>query len=211
MKKKFTAKQISILEVAEELIAKKGFDGTSVRDISSKANINVAMISYYFGSKEKMLAYLYQYRVLRTRENFAEFAQTIKDGKPQMQMKELIKFIINQMFKYNYFHAFVKQEIRHTDLVKDELIEFYRTASDKIDFVIQKGIASGVFNFAPKPEDILTHIIGSAVFAIRNRSFYQLYLNGESEDFLKHAEEKIKLSNYQTVFSLLGYQGESQR
>lgn len=33
--------------------SKKGFEGTSVRDISAKANINVAMISYYFGSKEK--------------------------------------------------------------------------------------------------------------------------------------------------------------
>ncbi len=53
MGKKFTDKQIHILDIAEELIAKKGYEGTSVRDICSKANINVAMISYYFGSKEK--------------------------------------------------------------------------------------------------------------------------------------------------------------
>ena len=45
MSKKFTDKQIHILDVAEELIAKKGFEGTSVRDISTQANINVAMIS----------------------------------------------------------------------------------------------------------------------------------------------------------------------
>ena len=75
MRKKFTEKQIHILDVAEELIAQKGYEGTSVRDISSKANINVAMISYYFGSKEKMMTYLYQYRVLKTRENFSEFAE----------------------------------------------------------------------------------------------------------------------------------------
>ena len=60
MKKKFTEKQIHILDIAEELIAKKGFEGTSVRDISAKANINVAMISYYFGSKEKIMVTLYQ-------------------------------------------------------------------------------------------------------------------------------------------------------
>ncbi len=205
MGKKFNEKQIKILDVAEELIAKKGFDGTSVRDISAKANINVAMISYYFGSKEKMLAYLYQYRVQRTRESFAEFAHTIKDGKPEMQMKEFIRFIVSQMFKYNYFHAFVKQEIRHTELVKDELIEFYKTATEKIDEVVKKGIASGVFHYAPRPEDILTNVIGSAVFAIRNRSFYEIYLSGKEEDFIKNAEEKIKASNYQTIFSLLGY------
>lgn len=208
MKSKFTEKQIKILDVAEELIAKKGFDGTSVRDISSKANINVAMISYYFGSKEKMLAYLYQYRVLRTRDSFAEFSQTIKESKPEMQMKEIIRYIISQMFKYSYFHAFVKQEIRHTELVKDELVEFYKTATESIDDVIKKGVASGVFHFAPKAEDILTIIIGTAVFAIRNRIFYGEFLPNGEEDFIVKAEEKVKASNYQTVFSLLGYRPE---
>ena len=78
MKKKFTEKQIHILDVAEKLIAKKGFEGTSIRDISSQANINVAMISYYFGSKEKMMPYLYRYRVMKTREsNFFIFSQFI--------------------------------------------------------------------------------------------------------------------------------------
>lgn len=206
MKKKFTDKQIRILDVAEELIAQKGFDGTSVRDISSKANINVAMISYYFGSKEKMLAYLYQYRVQKTRENFAEFAEIIREGKPEMQMKEIVKFIVNQMFKYSYFHGFVRQEIRHTELLKDELLEFYRTTVEKIDDVVKKGVASGVFHHAPKPEDILTTIIGPAVFVIRNRGFYQVYLPDSSEEkYLAQAEEKIRASAYQTIFSLLGY------
>ena len=68
MSKKFTDKQIHILNVAEELIAQKGFEGTSVREISSKAEINVAMISYYFGSKEKMMANLYQFRVQKRRK-----------------------------------------------------------------------------------------------------------------------------------------------
>jgi len=48
-------KQIQILQVAEKLFAEKGFDGTSIRDIAREAHINVAMVSYYFGSKEKML------------------------------------------------------------------------------------------------------------------------------------------------------------
>lgn len=206
MIQKFSEKQIKILDVAEVLIAQKGFDGTSVRDIATKANINVAMISYYFGSKEKMLVYLYQYRVQRTRERFAEFADMIKDGKPEMQMKEIIKYIVEQMFKYNYFHAFVKQEIRHTDLVKEDLVSFYNIATKKIDEVVKKGIASGVFHYAAKAEDILTTIIGTAVFAIRNKNFYQNFLPGEEKDFLKNAEEKVKYSNYQTIFSLLGFQ-----
>ncbi|KQM41811.1 TetR family transcriptional regulator [Chryseobacterium sp. JJR-5R] len=206
MKKKFTEKQIHILDIAEELIAKKGYEGTSVRDICSKANINVAMISYYFGSKEKMMSYLYQYRVLKTRENFSEFADTIKDGKPEMQMKEIIKYIVSQLFKYNYFHGFVTQELRHTDTVKGELLDFYQIFVKKLDEVIKKGVSSGVFTFTPKPEDILTTIIGSTLFVIRNRNFYELYVPNKSEEtYAKEAEKKVKMNLLMSVFAILGY------
>jgi AcrR family transcriptional regulator len=206
MRKKFTEKQIHILDIAEELIAKKGYEGTSVRDICSKANINVAMISYYFGSKEKMMSYLYQYRVLKTRENFSEFADTIKDGKPEMQMKEIIKYIVAQLFKYNYFHGFVTQELRHTENLKDELLDFYQLFVKKLDDVIKKGVASGVFTFTPKPEDILTTIIGSTLFVIRNRNFYELYVpNKNEETYNKEAEKKVRMNLLMSVFAILGY------
>lgn len=209
MKKKFTDKQIMILDVAEELIARKGYEGTSVRDICSKAGINVAMISYYFGSKEKMLAYLYQYRVQKTRANFAEFAHTIRDGKPEMQVKEIIRFIIGQMFRYKYFHGFVKQEMRNTDIMDDELQEFYKMAVEKFDEVIRKGVGSGVFQFAPHAEDVLTMVIGSALFVIRNKKFYEQYLpNSNDRNYLEESEKKIRTTLYQTIFSLLGYQPE---
>ena len=206
MKKKFTEKQIHILDIAEELIAKKGYEGTSVRDICSKANINVAMISYYFGSKEKMMSYLYQYRVLKTRENFSEFADTIKYGKPEMQMKEMVKFIIAQLFKYNYFHGFVTQELRHSDQVKNELLDCYQLFVKKIDEVIKKGVASGVFTFAPKPEDILTNILGSTLFTIRNKNFIELYVHTTDENlYLIEAEKKLRANITFTIFAILGF------
>ncbi|CEJ71980.1 MULTISPECIES: TetR/AcrR family transcriptional regulator [Chryseobacterium] len=206
MRKKFTEKQIHILDIAEELIAKKGYDGTSVRDICSKANINVAMISYYFGSKEKMMSYLYQYRVLKTRENFSEFADTIKDGKPEMQLREIIKYIVSQLFKYNYFHGFVTQELRHTENLKDELLDFYQLFVKKLDDVIKKGVASGVFTFTPKPEDILTMIIGSTLFVIRNKNFYELYVPSKNEEaYAKEAEKKVRMNLLLSVFAILGY------
>lgn len=209
MGKKFTDKQIHILEVAEELIAQKSFEGTSVRDISSKAGINVAMISYYFGSKEKMMVYLYQYRVQKTRTNFSEFTETIKEGKPEMQMKEILKYIVSQLFKYNYFHGFVTQEFRHTDHLKDELLDFYQLAVMKIDEVIKKGVASGVFTLAVKPEDVLTNVMGATLFVIRNPKFYEIYLpNSKDSNYLKEAEKKVKANILISVFMNLGYTQE---
>ena len=58
----FNEKQIQILKVAEKLFSEKGFDGTSIREISKLSNVNVAMVSYYFGSKEKLLESLIIFR-----------------------------------------------------------------------------------------------------------------------------------------------------
>ena len=42
----------SILKSSKELFAKKGYKGTSIRDICSDAGAAVSAIKYHFGSKE---------------------------------------------------------------------------------------------------------------------------------------------------------------
>lgn len=206
MDTKFSEKQIHILDIAEELIAKKGFEGTSVREISSKANINIAMISYYFGSKEKMMGSLYQLRVTKTRQNFIEFSEIVKNGNPEMQMKETVKFIVKQLFKYSYFHGYVTQELRAGDELKAELTEFYKTTTSKLEILIQKGVSTGVFTHAPKAEDLLTIILGSALFVIRNKNFYQEYVpHSNDESYLKEAEKKVTTNILLSIFASLGY------
>ena len=44
-----------ILDAAQELFAAKGFAGTSVREITRLAEVNVAAIHYHFGTKEAVL------------------------------------------------------------------------------------------------------------------------------------------------------------
>ncbi|MCB1211125.1 MAG: TetR family transcriptional regulator [Verrucomicrobiales bacterium] len=44
-----------ILEAAEELYALHGFDAVSVRDVTHKAGVNVAAVSYHFGSREGLI------------------------------------------------------------------------------------------------------------------------------------------------------------
>jgi len=48
-------KKFAILDAAEELIAVNGYRSTTTRMIAEEAGVNVAMLSYYFGSKEQLL------------------------------------------------------------------------------------------------------------------------------------------------------------
>jgi len=44
---------------AERLFADRGFDGVSVRDIADAAQVNSALVGYYFGSKQGLLSEVY--------------------------------------------------------------------------------------------------------------------------------------------------------
>jgi TetR/AcrR family transcriptional regulator len=43
-----------IKEAARKIFLQKGFAGTKIRDIAEEANINIALLNYYFRSKEKL-------------------------------------------------------------------------------------------------------------------------------------------------------------
>lgn len=45
-----------MLEVASALLAKHGFDGVSVRDVTHAAKVNVAAVNYHFGSRDGLMA-----------------------------------------------------------------------------------------------------------------------------------------------------------
>ncbi len=54
-----TTSREKLILSAERLFATFGFDGVSVRDIANDAKVNSALLGYYFGGKEGLLAEVY--------------------------------------------------------------------------------------------------------------------------------------------------------
>jgi AcrR family transcriptional regulator len=44
-----------IMDAAEKLFGEKGFDATSLRDITAEADVNLAAVNYHFQSKESLI------------------------------------------------------------------------------------------------------------------------------------------------------------
>jgi len=51
-----TGAKRTMLDAAERLVAEKGFDSVSIRDVTGAAKANVAAVNYHFGSREGLLA-----------------------------------------------------------------------------------------------------------------------------------------------------------
>ena len=78
-----------IIDSAENLFSQNGFSSTSVRDITSLANANIAALNYHFGSKERLISAVFSRRIgplnterLRILEQYSNDA---KDGVPSLQ------------------------------------------------------------------------------------------------------------------------------
>lgn len=53
-----------ILDSAERLFGERGFDGTSLRQITEAAQVNLAAVNYHFGSKEDLYAHVFIRRIV---------------------------------------------------------------------------------------------------------------------------------------------------
>ncbi|MEN1940388.1 TetR family transcriptional regulator [Luteimonas sp. MJ246] len=52
-----------ILGAAEELFAQHGFSGTSLRQVTGRADVNIAAVNYHFGSKENLINEVFRRRM----------------------------------------------------------------------------------------------------------------------------------------------------
>ncbi len=80
--------QDTILEAADTLFGRRGYDGTSMRDIAAAAGVNKALVFYYFGNKDKLfervLEGYYQAHTDALRDAFAA------DGSPGERLHRVI-------------------------------------------------------------------------------------------------------------------------
>lgn len=53
-----------ILDTAEQLFAENGFAGTSLRDITGEAGVNLASVNYHFGSREALILAVFERRLV---------------------------------------------------------------------------------------------------------------------------------------------------
>lgn len=89
-------KKIAILDAAERLISVNGYRGTTTRMIADEAGVNVAMLSYYFGSKEELLKSLlarYNVEVKRLLEKI-----TVEQDHPVTTFREFLFAFVDYSF-----------------------------------------------------------------------------------------------------------------
>lgn len=196
-----------ILLEAEKLFAQKGFDATSTRDIAGAAQVNVSMISYYFGSKEKLFEEIFKIRMGEGQS----FANEILENNELDEWHKLIKILENYIKRVKTlpeFYSILQSVYNINNSGNEQILSFLRTS--KIGFIkifqnlLDEGYKKGLFT--QKPDLFFMHsvIIGTVFYAKQSMSLYSEL--SEKESFSDHYYDHLTQHITSLLKVLLGYE-----
>jgi AcrR family transcriptional regulator len=155
-------KKDHILASAEELFAEKGYEGTSIRDLASKAVINVAMVSYYFGSKEKLFEALIDDRVGYKKEEIDNVTKD-KELSPSQKLDQVIDLYVDRVFHNIRFNIITQREVsllQRTNLT-NKIGDTFMANVNNIRKIIAEGQKKGVFKDNVDVDLVILSIVGT--------------------------------------------------
>ncbi|HEU4386346.1 MAG TPA: TetR family transcriptional regulator [Blastocatellia bacterium] len=131
-----------IARAAEELFAARGYSGTSVRDVASRAGVTGAMIHYYFGSKEKLYRYILQGAVRSVRS-------VIESARSSESCEKRIRRFVEAYARFVFSHANLVSMLNRELLSGGKRLrsaaerEGLRTNYEMLRRIIADGVRSG--------------------------------------------------------------------
>jgi len=183
------------METAEVLFAEKGFNGTSVRDIAEKAHVNLAMISYYFGSKDKLLESLFDYRGEHIKLKLESMVEDKTLGSFE-KLDLLIDHYIEKIMNQQCFSRIMLREqvVNHTGITAELITQMKKRNQQIISKLIHQGQKKGEFKRNIDIPLMMATLVGTAGHIIATQPYYREINNLQSmseEEFQRHMKKKL--------------------
>ncbi len=180
-----------IKEAARKLFTQKGFAATRTRDIAEEAGINLALLNYYFRSKQKLFDLIMM-------ENFRQFLQGIKVNFLDENMtiservEQIVPAYIDFLTSFPDLPLFILNEIRGNpskiaSRVNDEI------GPQRSRFFKQMLEANKAGKFALEPFHFVANLVGLTVFPFVGRPLLQRVTGVSDERFNELMQERKKL------------------
>lgn len=196
-------KKDHILDVAEKIFSDVGYDGASTRMISGEAGVNMAMLNYYFGSKEGLFMAVIERRI----SSFQNLLQNIGADDSMSTWAKVEKYIdiyVERVVNNNCFQKLLYQEmsvIKRGEL-GDRLTRVILQNTSEVKKILKEGVDNGEFRNDIDIELVIAAIYGTKNFVINTPMVSSAMLGFDIQDE-KSLEEKLKPRMEQFMKKLL--------
>ena len=157
-------KRDHILDVAERVFSEKGFDGASTRLISGEAGVNMAMLNYYFGSKEGLFLEIFERKISSFQNILQNLGNDDSIGAWE-KMEQYIEMYGEKIVNNNCFQKLLYQEMgmnRSNDLT-NKLRDMLLKNVTELNKILNGGIAKGEFK-----KDIDVAMVIATLYGTKN-------------------------------------------
>lgn len=86
--------KIRILETAERLFATNGISATTLRDLTSEAQVNLAAVNYHFGNRKKLIHEVFRRRLDKLNKERLQGLEQLKSSKDPIDLESVLAVLI---------------------------------------------------------------------------------------------------------------------
>jgi len=199
-------KKEAILDAAKILFIKKGYQSTSVRDIAKKADVNLALVNYYFSSKEDLFDLIFDNIVLQIL-NGMKFEISAENSACE-NIEHAVNTYTEALIKNPELTSFIFQEIiKHSELLNSRIATLQHTNNFIKVFInsLNRDIEKGIIRKIDNPEIIILNIVSLCVFPFISKPLVKKVMNIDDKIFVKEMRDRKKiisdmLKTYLTTF-----------
>jgi len=179
-----------IIEAARMIFTKKGFLATTVRDIATEADINVASVNYYFRSKEKLFAVIMDEIIKKL---FDKIEPVLNDEATTLyeKIETCVGYYIDQVLENPDFPFFMVKEVMAGSTTLPMIGKMRQLINSHFATQMRALETDGKINF--HPVHILWNISGMIMFPFLSRPemLYSNYFN--AAEFTRMMQERKRL------------------
>ena len=147
-----------IFETSMKLFAEKGYDATSIEEITATVGVAKGTLYYHFSSKEEIFQFLVEEGVKLLKNSIS--IKTDKLTNTLDKIKAIVLIELKVLVKYESFMTIILSEIwgtsQRSKLCRDYIFEYIQMIEEIVEDGMKKGelqegnpnvIASGIFGF----------------------------------------------------------------
>ncbi len=187
------SKRDYLLDVAENRFADQGFEAVTTRQLAAEAGVNIAMIAYYFGSKEKLFEAVIKRKLPFLQQGLIAL-QSNPDLSPWEQMSHTIDLYVERILEQKVFCQLILREMSlnqratHTNLI----VEIVMKNKEIIHDFIQKGIEKGFFRQVDVSMTCAT-LIGTVFHFVKYSAHQKLLFGCETIDAQMEEADRTRI------------------
>lgn len=153
-----------ILLAAKQLFAINGYEGTTVRQICSKANVSLALVSYHFGGKEHVFYEVFQ----PIRQLFANMNYDLSDslGALKSFCRQFVLFRNNESDLIGILQQELVMNSPRLELLKDVFLPSW----EQLCLILQECKNNKIIDF-PSVDAAVNFIMGTLMYSFNNAFF----------------------------------------